>query len=150
MANESNESGSIESQLLKRLRSVNQEEAETHESNFTELDFLKFLRLSSPGHSDEECDNLERLSKTFKLLKNCEHEDELVPADGVSASELMDPKNNGGLTYNDILILPGFISFPSDAVNMTSKLTKNLTLNSPFVSSPMDTVTGKPINYNLF
>ena len=61
--------------------------------------------------------------------------------DGVSISELMDNKVNGGLTYNDILILPGYITFPSDAVNITSKLTKNLTLNSPFISSPMDTVT---------
>lgn len=61
--------------------------------------------------------------------------------DGLSVSQLMDSKIRGGLTYNDFLVLPGKIEFPSHAVSLKTKLTKKITLNTPFVSSPMDTVT---------
>lgn len=61
--------------------------------------------------------------------------------DGLSVSQLMDSKIRGGLTYNDFLILPGKINFPSSKVNLQTKLTKKISLNAPFVSSPMDTVT---------
>uniref|UniRef100_A0A1I8HSL6 Inosine-5'-monophosphate dehydrogenase n=1 Tax=Macrostomum lignano TaxID=282301 RepID=A0A1I8HSL6_9PLAT len=62
-----------------------------------------------------------------------------VPDDGISGRELF---NNGdGLTYNDLIILPGFIDFPASIVDLTSPLTKTLSMKTPFVSSPMDTVT---------
>ncbi len=62
--------------------------------------------------------------------------------DGLTATQLFDPlQSGGGLTYNDFLILPGFISFAADAVSLETKLTKNIKLKTPFVSSPMDTVT---------
>ncbi|CCH61511.1 hypothetical protein TBLA_0E04590 [Henningerozyma blattae CBS 6284] len=61
--------------------------------------------------------------------------------DGLSAEQLMDSSVRGGLTYNDFLILPGKIEYPSSTVTLTTKLTRNITLNAPLVSSPMDTVT---------
>ncbi|KAJ1931661.1 inosine-5'-monophosphate dehydrogenase, partial [Linderina macrospora] len=61
--------------------------------------------------------------------------------DGLTAHELIDLKVTGGLTYNDFLVLPGFINFPADAVPLDSKITRNITLKTPLLSSPMDTVT---------
>lgn len=59
--------------------------------------------------------------------------------DGFSAEDLFTSVN--GLTYNDFIILPGYIDFAPDDVNLETKLTRNISLKRPFVSSPMDTVT---------
>ncbi len=61
--------------------------------------------------------------------------------DGLAMSELMDSRKHGGLTYNDFLALPGFIDFPASEVSLQTRVTRNVTLNTPFLSSPMDTVT---------
>ena len=59
--------------------------------------------------------------------------------DGLTIRELF--QSSDGLTYNDFIILPGYIDFASDNVSLQSRLTKSLTLKTPFISSPMDTVT---------
>jgi IMP dehydrogenase len=85
------------------------------------------------GHKEDEA--LEDASQALALLKTYE------TRDGISIQKLMDNSQIGGLTYNDFLLLPGYIGFPASSVDLTSKLTRQITLKTPFTSSPMDTVT---------
>ncbi|KAF2237253.1 inosine-5'-monophosphate dehydrogenase [Viridothelium virens] len=67
--------------------------------------------------------------------------EEYPERDGLNVRALLDSKTHGGLTYNDFLILPGFIGFPASDVNTDTPVTKRISLKTPFISSPMDTVT---------
>jgi len=46
-----------------------------------------------------------------------------------------------GLTYDDVLLVPAFSEILPREVNIQSKFTKNITINTPVVSAAMDTVT---------
>lgn len=63
----------------------------------------------------------------------------LKMADGYSASELF--AQASGLTYNDLILLPGHIHFAVEDVQLFTRISKQITLHTPIVSSPMDTVT---------
>jgi len=61
--------------------------------------------------------------------------------DGFSASDVFVKQKGTSYTYNDLIMLPGHIHFGVDDVVLKTKITKKISLNSPLVSSPMDTVT---------
>ncbi|KAF1790550.1 IMP dehydrogenase / GMP reductase, conserved site [Phytophthora cactorum] len=62
--------------------------------------------------------------------------------DGRSAIDIFVNKNQGqGYTYDDLILMPGHINFGVDAVHLDTKVSRNISLHLPLVSSPMDTVT---------
>lgn len=54
-----------------------------------------------------------------------------------------------GLTFDDILLLPGFTDFSRSEINLATNLTKKIQLSIPFVSAPMDTVTESKLAISL-
>lgn len=62
-----------------------------------------------------------------------------IPEDGCTASEIFGGIT--GITYRDYLILPGYIDFNPADVNLRTKVSRDLEVNTPLITSPMDTVT---------
>jgi IMP dehydrogenase len=46
-----------------------------------------------------------------------------------------------GITFDDVLLIPGYSDFARADIDLSTQLTKKIKLTSPFVSAPMDTVT---------
>ena len=45
------------------------------------------------------------------------------------------------LTFNDVILLPGWTTLEPNEADVATRVTRNVELNAPFISSPMDTVT---------
>ncbi|MCH8314276.1 MAG: IMP dehydrogenase, partial [Nitrospinae bacterium] len=55
---------------------------------------------------------------------------------------MLDPENiKTYLTFDDVLLLPGYSNVLPNEVDISTRLTREIKLNCPLVSSPMDTVT---------
>merc|ERR1719375_1167173 len=67
--------------------------------------------------------------------------------DGFSADEIFGTPT--GYTYDDIVLLPAHVSFDSRKVDLSTNLTRNLKIQLPYASSPMDTVTESNMAINM-
>ncbi|WKY06017.1 hypothetical protein Q1695_006315 [Nippostrongylus brasiliensis] len=72
-------------------------------------------------------------------MENSKNDLDKELVDGESVHELM--SHHQGLTYNDFNILPGMIDFSVHDVKLDTRVTRNIRIKAPLVSSPMDTVT---------
>lgn len=61
--------------------------------------------------------------------------------DGYSAHDIFSSEDCMGITFDDLITLPGFIDFAVNEVDLTTNVTRNFTLATPLCSTPMDTVT---------
>jgi IMP dehydrogenase len=63
----------------------------------------------------------------------------------VRGALMTEPEHNPfgfiGLTYDDVLLLPGHSDLAPTDIDMTSRLTREISLRVPLVSAAMDTVT---------
>ncbi|MCC6466430.1 MAG: IMP dehydrogenase [Planctomycetes bacterium] len=64
----------------------------------------------------------------------------MTEPNGFTAAQLF-AASQSAITYNDIILMPGTIDFGPAEVDLTTRLTRDITLRRPLVSSPMDTVT---------
>jgi IMP dehydrogenase len=53
------------------------------------------------------------------------------------------------LTFDDILLRPGFSSFQRSEIKLNTRLTKKISLDAPLVSAPMDTVSESKLAISL-
>ena len=67
--------------------------------------------------------------------------------DGYSAQDILNDKV--GYSYDDLILLPSYIDFTVNDVKLETKITKNVRIKVPLVSSPMDTVTESKLAIQL-
>jgi IMP dehydrogenase len=73
-----------------------------------------------------------------ELLDNIPREEPSIE-DGLSGDELF--SRGVSFSFDDFIILPGHINFTVDDVSIETAFSRNIHLKTPFVSTPMDTVT---------
>lgn len=64
----------------------------------------------------------------------------------------MEPRKSSlklGITFDDVLLLPGYSDFSRSDINLEAHLTKTIKLALPLVSAPMDTVTESKLAIQL-
>jgi IMP dehydrogenase len=68
---------------------------------------------------------------------------EIPGGDGYTADQLFGAKRSScsAFTYDDIIIMPGHISYSENPISLEGHITRKIKVKLPLLSSPMDTVT---------
>jgi IMP dehydrogenase len=61
----------------------------------------------------------------------------------------MEINNSISLTFDDVLLKPGYAGFSRTDIDLSTQLTRNISLKAPLVSAPMDTVTESKLAIEL-
>jgi IMP dehydrogenase len=59
----------------------------------------------------------------------------------LGTNDVPSPFENLGLTYDDVLLLPGYSDLAPNDIDTTTRLTRELSIKAPLISAAMDTVT---------
>ena len=59
----------------------------------------------------------------------------------LGTNDVPSPFEDLGLTYDDVLLLPGYSDLAPNDIDTTTRLTRELTIKAPLISAAMDTVT---------
>lgn len=70
-------------------------------------------------------------------------------SEGGNVYSIMRRNMTEGLTFDDVLLLPGYTDFKRADVDLTTQLHPKITLTLPVISSPMDTVTEEAMARSL-
>ena len=63
-------------------------------------------------------------------------------SDGFTGERIfLEQKNCQAYTFDDIIIMPGHINSEQHDIRLETKVSRNIKLNLPLLSSPMDTVS---------
>ncbi len=54
-----------------------------------------------------------------------------------------------GYTYDDVILMPGFIDFGVETVSLATRISKNIMVNLPLVSAPVESVTESTMAINM-
>ncbi len=68
--------------------------------------------------------------------------------DGFSAKDFF-KKEVDGITFGDFILLPGYIDFLPQDVALNTRISSKISIENPFISSPMDTVTESKMAISL-
>ena len=69
-------------------------------------------------------------------------------SDAWCADEVFNPKYPG-YSYDDVILMPGFINFPVESVDLCGWVSRNIRVKVPIITAPMDTITESRMAINV-